>query len=60
MEKDKKYKLMRGYYFLEHKHWPEDEKKKINCEVCQEKFYRTWKQIVGEENKNGRNQLANS
>jgi len=46
MDKDKLKKARKQYYEC-HGHYPEDEKAKKDCVVCQSEFDRTWKGIKG-------------
>lgn len=38
---------LRGYYYLMHGHWPENEKAKITCSICEEEFKTKWDKISG-------------
>lgn len=51
MTKEEKIRLrnLRGYYFLAHGHYPEDERAKIKCLVCQKEFQKKWDGIKGKD-----------
>ena len=36
----------RGYYYLQHGHWPEDEKAKQTCNLCHKEWQKMWNGIA--------------